>query len=163
MLDCGVALRGYFSQRRNQICCRTGLGGRALMPRKHVSAITVLVTLPASADTIFDNVGASPAARDTVVDGGLIGCDIVTEKCGASAPVTLLICLEPQDRSSGKLVSGWSFHGFAFSQVVLGVCRRCPVWATGGGGLDLQQIFDSFQMEKPPLAGRRLPAQGVKT
>jgi hypothetical protein len=95
---------------------------------------TCLVALPTSANAILDSVGTSAATRDTVVDGGLIGCDIVTEKCGASAPVTLLVCLEPQDRSSEKLVSGWSFHGFTFSQVVLSVCRRCPVWTTGCGG-----------------------------
>jgi hypothetical protein len=84
----------------------------------------------------FRRLGGTPriVVLDTVVDGGLIGCDIVTEKCGASAPVTLLVCLEPQDRSSGKLVSGWSFHGFTFSQVVLSVCRNAEPWATGCGG-----------------------------
>jgi hypothetical protein len=88
------------------------------MPRaKDVSAIAVVVALAAGTDTVFDGVGTSAAARDTVVDSGLVGCDVVTEKCGAAAPVTLLVCLEPQNRTSRKLlVSGWGFHmGFTFS------------------------------------------------
>ena len=57
--------------------------------------ITILVALPASADAVFYCVGTAAAARDTVVDGGLVGGDFVTEKCDASAPVTPLVCLEP--------------------------------------------------------------------
>jgi len=113
-----------------------GLGFSKADREEHVRRIVYLASMLTRHNIVVlvSVISPSAATRDTVVDGGLIGCDIVTEKCGASAPVTLLVCLEPQDRSSGKLVSGWSFHGFTFSQVVLSVCRRCPVWTTGCGG-----------------------------
>ena len=57
--------------------------------------ITILVALPASADAVFDSVGSPAPARDTMVDGSLVGDDIVTEKGGASAPVTPLVFLQP--------------------------------------------------------------------
>ena len=103
------------------------------MPRrKDVSAITILVALPASADAIFDGVGASAAARYAVVDGGLVGCDIVRKKCGAPAPVTHFACLEPQNRSSGKLIFGLGFHRGSLSvRYCVRYAQKCPVLGTG--------------------------------
>jgi len=79
-----------------------------------VSAIAIVVALAAGADAVFDGVGTSATTRDTVVDGRLIRRDIVGETCGASAPMTHLVCIEPQDRSSGKLISGSVFHWVRF-------------------------------------------------
>ncbi len=58
------------------------------------------------ADAIFDGVGTSAAARDTVVDSGLVELEIATEKRGASASVILLVGLEPQNRTSRQSSAG---------------------------------------------------------
>jgi hypothetical protein len=89
------------------------------MPRrKHVVTISFRIARATRTDKIVDGVGATAAARDDVVDGGLIGGGVVTEKCGAAAPVTFFVCVEPQDRTSGQLVSGCFFYmGLPFSQV----------------------------------------------
>ena len=88
--------------------------------------------MPTSADAVFDGVGTSAAARDAVVDGGLVGCDIVREKCGAPAPVTHFVCLEPQNRSSGKLIFGWVFHlGSLSVRYCVRYAQKCPVLGAG--------------------------------
>jgi hypothetical protein len=96
LLDCSVALSGGFAQRSNKIFGAGGLGCRSLMTgRKNVSAIAIVIALPASAYTIFDGIWAAATARNHVVDGGLIGGDVVTETCGAIAPVTSFVSVEP--------------------------------------------------------------------
>jgi len=109
------------------------------MPRrKHVSAIALIVALPASADTVFDGVGAAAAAGDDVVDGRLIGGGVITEKCGAAAPVTPLVCVQPQDRTSGQLVSGCLSYRALFQSGVVEVCVEKPsLWRLGGGESDV--------------------------
>lgn len=73
-----------------------------------------LVPLPTRADAIFDGVGTSAAARDTVVDGGLAELDIAIER-GASASGTFLVGLEPQNRTSRYRLPVEAFIGFTFS------------------------------------------------
>jgi hypothetical protein len=73
LLDGGVALSRGLAQRRNQVFGAAGLWSWSLMTRrKQVSAIAIIVALPASADTVFDGIGATAAARDFMVDSGLI-------------------------------------------------------------------------------------------
>ena len=99
---------------------------------KDVSAIAIVVALAAGTDTVFGGVGTSATARDTVVDGRLIRRDIVRDTCSAPAPMTHLVCIEPQDRSSGKLIFGSVFHSVRFLSVLCVRCaQKCPVLGTG--------------------------------
>jgi hypothetical protein len=105
------------------------------MPRgKDVSAIAIVVALAAGADAVFDGVGTSATPRDAVVDGRLIRCDIAREKCGAFTPVTHFACLEPEGRSSRKLIVSSVFHWDSLSSKYRVKCTEMPNlgdWAEG--------------------------------
>jgi hypothetical protein len=137
LLDGGVALSRGFAQRRNKSFGGAGLWSWSLMSRrKHVEPIPRRIALAARTDQVLTGIGSTPAARDNVVDGGLIGSDVATEKGGAAAPVTPLVCIQPQDRTSGQLVSGCLFYmGLTFSQGVEAGVKKPSLWRLGCGGV----------------------------